>query len=99
MAADMAQALEPYGVTALSLAPGPVRTERVLAALDRGQLQINESRIRAPRFVGRAVAALAMDPDIHEKTGGRFDIETLRKEYRFSDLAPGGATNKAQAQP
>ena len=97
MAADMSRALEPHGVTALSLAPGPVRTERVLAALDRGQLKISESRLRSPRFVGRAVAALAMDPDIHEKTGGRFEIETLKKEYRFSDLTPDstGTINQA----
>ncbi len=40
----------------------------------------------SPRYVGRAVAALAMDPDVHEKTAGNFDIDVLRSEYRFSDL-------------
>jgi dehydrogenase/reductase SDR family protein 1 len=87
MAEDMARELNAHGVTALSLVPGPVRTERVVAALSRGQLEIDERRLRSPRFVGRALAALAMDPDIREKTGGCFDIEALRKEYRFSDLS------------
>jgi dehydrogenase/reductase SDR family protein 1 len=87
MAADMAHELRDHGVTALSLAPGPVRTERVLSALSRGQVEIEERRLHSPRFVGRAVAALAMDPDVHDKTGGRFDIESLQKEYRFSELS------------
>jgi dehydrogenase/reductase SDR family protein 1 len=87
MAADMAHELNGHGITALSLAPGLVRTERVLTALTRGQVEIDERKLRSPRFVGRAIAALAMDPDVHEKTGGRFDIEALRAEYRFSDLS------------
>lgn len=87
MAADMAHELTGHGVAALSLAPGPVRTERVMAALSRGQVEIDEWRLRSPRFVGRALAALAMDPDIAEKSGGRFEIEALRTEYRFSELA------------
>ena len=87
MAADMAHELNGHGITALSLSPGPVRTERVLTALTRGQVEIDERKLRSPRFVGRAIAALAMDPDVHEKTGGRFDIEALRAEYRFSDLS------------
>jgi dehydrogenase/reductase SDR family protein 1 len=87
MAADMAHELNGHGITALSLSPGLVRTERVLAALTRGQVEIDERKLRSPRFVGRAIAALAMDPDVHEKTGGRFDIEALRAEYRFSDLS------------
>ncbi len=44
---------------------------------------------RSPRFVGRCVAALAMDPDIMEKSGDHFEIETLHREYRFSDYVQG----------
>ena len=40
----------------------------------------------SPRYAGRCVAALAMDPDIGDKHGGRFDIEALAREYRFSEL-------------
>lgn len=98
MAAGMARELAPHGVTALSLLPGPVRTEWVEAARSRGQLEISEKRFCSPRFVGRALAALAMDPDIQEKNGGRFEIEMLRKEYRFSELSADAATTPA-AQP
>jgi dehydrogenase/reductase SDR family protein 1 len=92
MAADMAHELAGRGVSALSLSPGPVRTERVMAALSRGQVEIDEGRLRSPRFVGRALAALAMDPDIAVKSGGRFEIEALRKEYRFSELSAEAAS-------
>lgn len=99
MAADMAHELAAHEVTALALAPGPVRTERIMVALSRGQVEIDERRLRSPRFVGRAIAALAMDPDVHEKTGGRFGIEALRKEYRFSEPDEAGleATHTVEA--
>ena len=93
MAADMARELSAHGVTALSLDPGPVRTEHAFVARDQTPTQAR--RLRSPRFVGRALAALAMDPDIHEKTGGRFGIEALRTEYRFSELA--ASTDIAEA--
>ena len=87
MAADMARELAPHGVAALTLVPAPVRTEWLASAQSRGQLGTSEQQLCSPRFVGRALAALAMDPDIQEKTGGRFEIEALRKEYRFSELS------------
>jgi NAD(P)-dependent dehydrogenase (short-subunit alcohol dehydrogenase family) len=89
MAADMAHELAGHGVTALSLAPGPVRTELVEAALARGEMDLDPQALRSPRFVGRCIAALAMDPDVADKTGGRFEIEALRREYRFSELQEG----------
>jgi dehydrogenase/reductase SDR family protein 1 len=85
MAADMARELDSSGVSVLSLAPGLVRTELIESELDRGRIDVGQCTLRSPRFVGRCVAALAMDPDVADKTGGRFDIEQLRKEYRFSE--------------
>lgn len=38
------------------------------------------------RFLGRCLAALAMDPDVAEKNGMCLEIEALRREYRFSEL-------------
>ncbi len=99
MARDMAHELSTHGVTTLSLAPGPLRTERVVAAISRGQVEFDELELRSPRFVGRAIAALAMDPDVHEKTGGRFDIEALRGEYRFSELSSSELATTAEASP
>ncbi len=84
MTAEMASELAGQGVTALSLAAGRLRTEPVAADSpgDRARGQAH----RSARFLGRCIAALAMDPDIAEKNGGRFDIESLRREYRFSEL-------------
>jgi len=45
------------------------------------------SRVRDPRYVGRAVAALASDPNVHEKAGPRpFSSWPLAKEYGFTDV-------------
>ena len=38
----------------------------------------------APLFLGRCVAALAMDPDLFEKSGGSYTIDELAAEYRFT---------------
>src|SRR5262249_47463466 len=64
MAADMAHELKPHGVTVVSLYPGLVRTEAVLAA---GVFDLRNSE--SPEFIGRAVAALAGDPHLISKTG------------------------------
>jgi len=39
-----------------------------------------------PYFVGRAVAALAADPKVLEKSGGLYGAWGLAKEYGFTDL-------------
>ena len=39
-----------------------------------------------PYFVGRAVAALAADPNISEKSGRVFSSWTLMEEYDFKDV-------------
>jgi hypothetical protein len=40
----------------------------------------------SPRFVGRAVAALAADPDVHRRNGGSFSSGGLAQEYGFTDV-------------
>ena len=40
----------------------------------------------SPRFVGRAVAALAADPDVHARNGGSFSSGGLAQEYGFTDV-------------
>ena len=65
MTADMAIELRPHGVTAVSLYPGLVRTEKVMEAAAWLDLTNSES----PEFIGRAVAALAGDPDVMRHTG------------------------------
>jgi len=61
MAATMAHELHPHNIAAISLYPGLVRTESVLAVSEFFDLSNSES----PQFIGRVVAALATDPYIH----------------------------------
>jgi dehydrogenase/reductase SDR family protein 1 len=82
MAVDMATELKPYGVTVVSLYPGMVRTEKVMEAAQWLDLTNSES----PEFVGRAVVALATDPDALRHTGKVLVAAALAKEYGFTDI-------------
>jgi len=86
MAKDMAVELEPHHVAALSLWPSSVRTEFIVDAVACGEHKIDPRVSESPRFTGRCVAALAMDPDVMEKSGGVYLVKKLAEEYRFSDL-------------
>ncbi len=82
LTADMAVELRPHGVTALSLYPGLVRTEKVLEAAAWLDLSNSES----PEFSGRAVAALAADPDVIRHTGTVLVAASVAMEYGFTDI-------------
>ena len=82
MTADMASELKPHGVTVVSLYPGMVRTEKVMEAAQWLDLSNSES----PDFIGRAVAALAADPDALRHTGNVLVAAALAQEYGFSDI-------------
>jgi dehydrogenase/reductase SDR family member 1 len=86
MTSDMATELKPHGVAVISLYPGLVRTERVMEAAQWLDLSNSES----PEFVGRAVAALAADPDAIRHTGKVLVAAELAIEYGFTDV--GGRT-------
>lgn len=79
---DMAAELRPHNVASVSLWPGFTRTEDVVADPARYS---DISRSAAPIFNGRAVAALAADPKVMEKTGMRVTVKDLAAEYEFSD--------------
>ena len=60
---------------------------------DRGELARRRrppAALRAisesPRYVGRAVAALAADPDVARRNGGSFSSGGLAQEYGFTDV-------------
>src|SRR5688572_100071 len=82
MTADMAVELRPHGVTAVSLYPGLVRTEKVMEAAAWLDLTNSES----PEFIGRAVAALAADPLVERYTGTVLIAARLAAEYGFTDI-------------
>ena len=88
---DMAEELRPHGVASVSLWPGFTRTEFVLAQPD---VYPDLSATVSQLFVGRAVAALAADPDLMAKTGMRLRSSELAVEYGFTD--PG---REAQPEP
>src|SRR4030095_2553779 len=94
LAYAMAADLRDYpGITAVAVTPGYLRSE---AMLDRyGVTEANWrdavknepyfAESETPCYVGRAVAALAADPDVHVKNGQVVASWTLMREYGFRD--------------
>jgi hypothetical protein len=94
MAADMAFELKKYGVTCISLWPGMVHTELVEAnkepfshASGMNVETFNQilEAAETPEFVGKAVVALAKDPNRINKTGKILLTADLASEYKFTD--------------
>ena len=81
MTADMARELEKHDVTVVSLYPGLVRTEAVLAAN-----VFDLSNSESPEYCGRAIAALANDADVERWNGKIVTAALLGQEYGFSDI-------------
>jgi NAD(P)-dependent dehydrogenase (short-subunit alcohol dehydrogenase family) len=86
--ADCAIELAPHGVTAVSLWPGFVRTERIDLGAQAGQLpaSLDLDAAESPRFTGRAVVALAADPGRSAFTGRAVAVRDLAEHYGFRDL-------------
>lgn len=80
----LARELKPHGITALALAPGFTRTERVLTAHARQPFDL--SRTESPEYSGRAVVSLATDANVLEKSGRAFRTGELAREYDFTDV-------------
>jgi dehydrogenase/reductase SDR family member 1 len=81
LTADMAHELAPHGIAVVSLYPGLVRTEAVLAA---GVFDLSNSE--SPEFLGRTVAALATDPEALRWTGRVAVAAALADHYGFTDV-------------
>jgi NAD(P)-dependent dehydrogenase (short-subunit alcohol dehydrogenase family) len=94
MAFALAHELQPYGATAVSLTPGWLRSEAMLDAyrvseanwLEATKVQPHFAISESPVFVGRAVAALAGDPDVSRWNGKSLSSGQLAKIYGFTDL-------------
>ncbi len=94
MAKGVAQEISPYGCTAVSLSPGWMRSEIMLEVF--GVLEENWQNgasvdphfiiSESTRYVGRAVAALAMDSNKQELNGCSFSSGALAKKYNFFDI-------------
>ena len=94
MAWALAQELRPHLGTAVALTPGWLRSEIMLdiygvreenwrdATATQPHFVISET----PRYVGRAVAALAADPDVARWSGLSLSSGQLAQSYGFTDL-------------
>jgi NAD(P)-dependent dehydrogenase (short-subunit alcohol dehydrogenase family) len=94
LAKAQAAELAPHGVTALALTPGFLRSEAVLDHFGVTADSWRDAIARDPHFaasetpayIGRAVAALAADPDVRRFAGQALSTWKLSKEYGFTDV-------------
>jgi NAD(P)-dependent dehydrogenase (short-subunit alcohol dehydrogenase family) len=94
MAFALAHELRPHGATALSLTPSWLRSEAMLEAYGVTEANWRDATKRSPHFaisespafVGRAVAALAQDPNLSRWNGKSVSSGQLAKIYGFTDL-------------
>ncbi|WP_461156651.1 SDR family NAD(P)-dependent oxidoreductase [Saccharopolyspora tripterygii] len=96
LTADFAHDLTDTGVTAVSIWPGIVDTEllqlvppdaegnRIVELPGEGRFDLAEAE--TPRFAGRAVTALASDPDRRTRTGVAWRVADLAESYAFTDV-------------
>jgi NAD(P)-dependent dehydrogenase (short-subunit alcohol dehydrogenase family) len=88
-----AQELGEHGCTAVALTPGWMRSEQMLEHHSVSESNWRDATERTPHFcisesplyVGRAVAALAADPDRSRWNGESLSSGGLAQEYRFTD--------------
>ncbi len=96
MTADFAHDLADTEVTAVSIWPGIVDTEllqmvpadadgnRVVTLPGEGSFDLNQAE--SPRFAGRAVVALATDPERRKRSGQAWKVADLADDYGFTDV-------------
>lgn len=82
MASDVAVQLREFDVAAVALYPGLVRTEEVMKNKEYFDMSNSESM----EFQGRAVAGLAADAKLMEKSGKVFTSADLALEYGYADI-------------
>ncbi|RWC93577.1 MAG: SDR family NAD(P)-dependent oxidoreductase [Mesorhizobium sp.] len=94
MAWAHAKDLAPHGATSVSLTPGWLRSEMMLEAFGVSEANWRDATAKVPhfvisetpRFVGRAVAALAVDPERSRWNGQSLSSGGLAQVYGFTDL-------------
>jgi NAD(P)-dependent dehydrogenase (short-subunit alcohol dehydrogenase family) len=93
MAFALARELAPYRATAVALTPGWLRSEAMLQAYGVSEANWRDATQRSPHFaisespalVGRAVAALAGDPEVSRWNGQSLSSGQLARIYGFTD--------------
>lgn len=93
LAVAQAAELKAHGIAAVAITPGFLRSEAMLEGFGVTEANWRDGAAKDPHFahsetptyLGRAVAALAADPRIMEKTGRALATWSLYKEYGFTD--------------
>ena len=94
MAWAQAQELRPHRCTAVAVTPGWMRSEQMLDNYGVGEANWRDAIAKqphfviteTPRYVGRAVAHLAGDPEVARWNGQSLSSGQLAKVYGFTDL-------------
>jgi hypothetical protein len=94
LAYGMAWDLARTRVTALAVTPGFLRSEAMLEIFGVDEANWRDGAVKnpdfafseSPRYVGRAIAALAADPNVRAKAGAAFFADDLAAEYGFTDV-------------
>ncbi|WP_067800307.1 SDR family oxidoreductase [Actinomadura formosensis] len=94
MALAQSEEIASYGATAVALTPGWLRSEAMLEHFgvteatwrDGAAKDPHFAMAESPAFVGRAVAALAADPDRHRWNGQSLSSAGLSRVYGFTDI-------------
>ena len=92
LTADTAKELREFGVAVVSIWPGLVKSENRLVHAERqpdGRLLLvglDLSDAETPHFPGRAVVALASDPEVVRRSGRAFWVAELARDYGFTDV-------------
>ncbi|SET96102.1 SDR family NAD(P)-dependent oxidoreductase [Variovorax sp. OV084] len=90
LAFGMAQDLRSHNVASIAVSPGWMRTEFVLAGHKTDEAHWHErpalARTESPRYLGRAIAALAGDARVMDKSGEVLRVADLAREYGFTDI-------------
>jgi NAD(P)-dependent dehydrogenase (short-subunit alcohol dehydrogenase family) len=77
---QLADDLRPFGIACLAVSPGFMRLERMDLTPELA------AKAESAEFPGRAIAALASDPNVMSKSGGVFVTPALAREYGFTDV-------------
>ena len=94
LAFAMARELRKRKITAVAVTPGFLRSEAMLDYFGVSEENWREGAKKDPNFiasetpfyVGRAVTALASDPNVFSKSGRVFSSWNLAQEYGFTDI-------------
>jgi len=90
LAFGMAEELRPRGITSVAVSPGWMRTEIILAGHRTDEAHWRErpslSRTESPRYLGRAVVALAADAEVGKVSGQVLRVADLAERYGFTDV-------------